>query len=35
MDEASKAIRKGDRESVRAKVREYLRLYRADVENLR
>ena len=35
MDEASKASRKGDRESVRAKVREYLRLYAADVENLK
>ena len=35
MDEASEAIRKGNRESVRAKVQEYLRLYQANVEHLR
>ena len=34
MDEASKASRTGDRENVRAKVREYLRLYAANMENL-
>jgi len=34
MDEASEASRMGDRENVRAKVGEYLRLYAANVENL-
>jgi len=35
MDEASEASRTGDRENVRAKVGEYLRLYAANVENLK
>ncbi len=35
MDQASKATRTDDRKTVRAKVREYLRLYTANVENLR
>ena len=34
MDEASEASQTGDRENVRTKVREYLRLYAANVENL-
>ena len=35
MDKAYEATLKGDRETGRVKVQEYLRLYQANVENLR